>query len=201
MIEKDILLVGIVIIFILLLIYLYAINSKKIVKRETQEKLKKIEGNIAVNDNTNGEDEVVHVGEAKYTKNYLHDLFNPRSASESDAAVTNLNEEVELKETTEEEINKTVTAVGIKKKASNVITHYEQEFNHVGDIISDMDDGVDEFDDYEQDYKIADEEDDIEFENNLSEEFNNLSPAMKSFIVTNLFKNKTNNDFTEEDLK
>lgn len=200
MIDKDILLVSVVIIFILLMVYLYAVNSKRIVKHQSQEKLKRMEEAITVENMPEEEDEIVHVTEAKYTRNYLHDLFNPRPASESEPVVTAISKDVELEEATEEDITKTVKAIGIKKKVSNVITDHEQEFNDVGNIVYDMDNSVDEFEDYEQDYKIADEDDDIEFENNLSEEFNNLSPAMKSFIINNLFKNKTNNDFIDEDI-
>lgn len=176
MIKPDFILAGVIVITIALLLFVNSTNSKKAKIHEAEQKLKEIK------DSTKVEKETKPVKPVEDDGNYLHEYFNKVDVKTAD--------EVKIEEVSTDEITKEVKAVGEVKKFNTNLPDYIEEIENTANIVYEMDEAVDETDEFEEDFAIGVDDDDVEFTNALAEEFNNLSPAMKAFILTNVLKNK-----------
>lgn len=182
MIGTDVILVAVLVLFVIFVLNLNIVNAKKIRRNQAEEKLKKIDEETKVEVSKQSNDD----------SNYLHNYFN--SELEQIKA-----KPVSLKEAPEEEL--------APQKQSVKDLFLDQEFEeevgqyHSAGIVHQMDDNSyddnseDNTDDEQEDYEIGIDETEETFTNELSEEYQNLSPEMKAFIMANVLKNEeTDND-------
>ena len=191
MISPDIILVVVLVIFIVFVLNLNIRNAKKIRNQQAEEKYNNLKDSTKT--------DVPKTSEKKSLddSNYLHDIFNedaPVKPSQDNWQPVKFDNPITLKEVEESEISKPKKSVGKYKYFDNSFNETDYSVNSTGNILNEQDQLLDEYEDYEKDYSISgnSEENDTNFSNALSEEFESLSPAMKAFIMSNMLKNKQN---------
>lgn len=172
MISSDVIIVVVLAIFVIFVLNLNIVNAKKIRKNQAEAKFKKIDEDTKVEFESKLDDDT----------NYLHDYFNSElKEHETEKVVMQEVSETELKES--------------EKEFDKPVHHLDKEFEQDTDnynaasIVNDLDSYMEE-DDSQKDYEIGIDDKEEEFTNELSEEFKQLSPEMKAFIMANVLKNK-----------
>ncbi len=187
MIPTDIILVVILVIFVAFVLNLNIVNAKKIRRNQAEAKLKEIQEATKVSKETSAPKN------DGSNENYMHDMANLKPFTMEDL-------KLEMQEVDGNEIQKPTMAVGQTKKFSDTIIP-DEEFNHAGYIVNELDEDMNSEEEFEEDYDIGveEDEDDVQFKSALSDEFKTLSPAMRAFIMANIMKNNHNNTNHNDD--
>ncbi len=179
------------IIFLILLLILFNVyvnNSKKIRQHKIDEKLKEI------NEQTKPEHEnILNQKPSLNTGSYADEIYNYSGDIESEE------ESITLEEVSEDEITEPLQAIGVKKdaienlkvnagdeEADLAAMMFDAPINYSSSDIETDNIGAGEL------YGVSQsvDEDDESFTQTLVDEFKNLSPAMKTFIISNILKPK-----------